>query len=199
MSHFPKQIIICRHGEKPKDTHFFGLSQKGLARSAYLIEYFADPIKINKIEMYNKPDKIYCFSTHDGINRSKQLMQPLIDAHNIPVNTEYNNHKHGTTQLVDELFTPDNDNLTILICWEHNIIPELIQQIGEKIDNADFNKIKYWSSNPEKIHTDDDAYSLTFVIEPSAKSLIIVNQSDDFSKDDSKLKKLDKYKVLFTL
>jgi len=198
MSHFHKQIIIIRHGEKPKDKDCFGLSQKGLARSAYLVDYFADPVSVKGHVMYNKPDKIYCFDEHTGINRSKQLMQPLIDSHHIPYNCEYNDHTSGTTQMVNNIFTNDA-NLIILICWEHNIIPELIQLIGKHIDCSNFDKFKCWSDTPEKGKTDEDEYGLTIVINPEDKSLIMIDQSNDFSKNDQLLKKLDNYKIIYKL
>ena len=194
---FPKQIIICRHGEKPKDKNYFGLSQKGFARSAYLVDYFANPITVKGKPMYNKPDKIYCFNVHNGINRSKQLMQPLIDSHNIPHSYIYNNHEDGTTEMINELFA-DNGNANVLICWEHKIIPQMIQLIAQHI-GADFSKFKYWSSEPDKIKTDSAEYALTIVIDPTNKTLIVVDQSNDFSKDDQKLRKLDHHKIIYKL
>ena len=83
-----KQIIIIRHGEKTSDKQFYGLSQQGLIRSLYLVDYFNNPKVINNEQAYNKPDLIYCFNKHNCINRSKQLMQPLIDS-GIPYNSNF--------------------------------------------------------------------------------------------------------------
>ena len=199
----PREIIIIRHGEKTEDKNFFGLSQKGLARSIYLLDYFTNPVEINGKHVYNKPDIIYCFNKHDGLNRSKQLMQPLIDS-GIVYNIESNNDKKGTEQMVDDLFNDKNKDLTLLVCWEHTIIPDLVQMIGKKISGNKniYKKFKYWSTDPAKGkhgESDNSLYSLTVVIDPLNHTLRCVNQSDNFNKACSLLKKADKYQIGFTI
>jgi hypothetical protein len=182
----PKQIVIIRHGEKTKDPNNFGLSQKGFARSLYLVDY----LKNN--EMFSTPDKIYCFNTHNGVNRSKQLIQPFIDKYTIPCDYQFSDDEKGTTALVKDIMSSENDNYNILICWEHNTIPFLIQQISSK-----FRDFKYWSNDPKHKKTDDDNYTLTVVI--NNDKLLCTNQSDDFDKDNRKLKHLKKQEVVFKI
>lgn len=199
----PKEIIIIRHGEKPKDSNFFGLSQQGLARSVYLVDYFLHPVEVNNQQIYDVPDLIYCFNTHNGVNRSKQLMQPLIDT-GISYDGDFVDDDTGTTNLVNDLFTSKNINKVLLICWEHSFIPSLIQQIGNKLSNGQniYEKFRYWATNPKKgvnNKNDDDLYSLTVVIQTNDLSLKCVNQSDTFTKNNTELKKLDNYSLGFTL
>src|SRR5689334_312871 len=126
----PKQIIIIRHGEKPTNEDDPNLSVFGYARSKYLVNYFLNPVIENT---YNKPDIIYVYNVHDGINRSKELMQPLIDR-GIPYNMNHDDDKKGTADMVDDVFNKHNKNKTVLICWEHNIIPYMINEVGDRIE-----------------------------------------------------------------
>ena len=195
----PKQIIIIRHGEKTSDKSFYGLSQKGLMRSLYLADYFNNPIEHDDKPVFNKPDLIYCFNKHKCINRSKQSMQPLIDS-GIPYNCNFDNDEKQTSLLVYDMFNKEHDDRTVLICWEHKIIPSLIQQIGTMIsDKPIFKKFKSWSINPTTGKNDKELYSMTVVINIEDMSLKCVNQSTTFNKHITKLKKLDKYEVGFSL
>jgi hypothetical protein len=194
-NHLPKQIIVIRHGEKPSDDKNPNLSIKGVARSKYLIDYFLNPV----IEgAYNKPDIIYVYNIHKGANRSRELMQPLIDL-KIPYNMDYDDSKKGTHDLVKDVFSKHNDNKTVLICWEHNIIPDIINEIGDNIKKNLFDKFRSWSNNPTGKKGDDDLYSLTIIIDPHNKQLIGINQSDDFSEDHTILNKLSSYNIIFKM
>ena len=53
----PKQIIICRHVNKPRDKSCKGASKAGLARAIYLAGFFTTPNKA-----FNRVDQIYCFN-----------------------------------------------------------------------------------------------------------------------------------------
>lgn len=199
----PKQIIIIRHGEKPNDKDFFGLSQQGLARSKYLVDYFSNPIIIDGRQMFERPQMIFCFDVHDGINRSRQLMQPLIDT-GIPFVDNINNGKNGTSELVDKIFDDEYENKTLLICWEHKIIPFMVNEIGKKLNNDKFNDFKFWAIDPKngnKHKHDDELYSMTIIIDPLTKTntLNCIDQSNDFGKNNAVLKKIKKYVVLFSL
>ena len=197
----PKQILIIRHGEKPKDKNFFGLSQQGLARSKYLVDYFTNPIEIDGKQMFEKPDMIFCFDVHDGINRSRQLMQPLIDT-GIPFDDSINNGKNGTSKLVDEIFDDKYENKTILVCWEHKIIPFLVKEIGNKMKIDKFKDFKFWAIDPKNgdKHDDDSSlYSMTVIIDPTANTLNCINQSTDFNKNGSVLKNAKNYTISFSL
>lgn len=197
----PKQILIIRHGEKPKDKNFFGLSQQGLARSKYLVDYFTNPIVIKGEQMYEKPEMIFCFDVHDGINRSRQLMQPLIDT-GIPYDDNMNDGKEGTSQLIEEILSEKYENKIVLVCWEHKIIPFLINEIGKKLNNNSFKDFKYWAADPKngvKGTDDSDLYSMTVVIDPVANTLKCLNQSTRFDNNDRVLKKAKEYFVMFSL
>jgi hypothetical protein len=203
----PRQIIIIRHGEKPRDKDNFGLSQQGFARSKYLVDYFTDPVIINGKQMYQRPQMIYCFNTHDGVNRSRQSMQPLIDT-GIQYDDELSNGKSGTQSLVDQIFDDKNQNKTILVCWEHKIIPFLVEEIGKRMsknENQNKNRFKdfnFWALDPkngEKGENDHSLYSMTVIIDLTENTLQCINQSTDFNKNSQVLKKEKDYHILFSL
>lgn len=151
--------------------------------------------------MYNKPDLIYCFNKHNCVNRSKQLMQPLIDT-GIPHNCKFNDTDKDTEAIVEELFNASNDSKTLLICWEHKSIPLLIQLIGDKIAKNTFKNFKYWATNPQNPgngKNDDSLYSMTVIINYDNNTLKCINQSDDFDKKVTVLKPADKYTVQYSI
>ncbi len=55
-------------------------------------KYFSNPIIIDSKQMFEKPQMNFCFDVHDGINMSRQLIQPLID-NGIPFIDNINNGK----------------------------------------------------------------------------------------------------------
>jgi len=198
----PKEIIVIRHGEKPKDKKDQNLSTEGVARSHYLVDYFLHPVvDANNKPYYDVPQLIYVFNKHKNQNRSAELAKFLIDS-GIPSNANFNDDKKDTLAMVDDLFKSENDDKTLLVIWEHTLIPFLIQAIGSKIKKNLFHNFNYWSVDPingKKGKDDGHLYSMTVVIDPKNKSAIGVQQSDDFNSTGTVLTDIPEHKILFTL
>lgn len=192
----PKQIIILRHVEKDVEKKSNkGASKAGLARANYLADFL-----LTENPYFSKPDIIYCFNKHQEFNRSVQAMMPTIKIGKYPpecINLKYNNDEEDTNKMILSLFDKENADKVILICWEHKIIPYLVKTIGKILDTS-FKDFKSWNNNPPKDKDQLDNYSLIVVIDIKNKSLIGINQSNNFSDDESFLYP-DKVKVLFKM
>lgn len=183
------KITIIRHGEKTNNDDDHNLSQQGFLRSYYLVNYFKNDL----------PNMIYCFLTSNNliINRSLQLMLPLILTNKINYNQQFNDEKKDTEKMVNYIFSNSNDTDHILIWWEHLAIPDIINQIGKKI-NKDYN-FKSWSINNynKNNHDDNKLFSLTIEIDTITKQLNVYSQ-DDFEKDTVTIN-LTPRKLLFSI
>jgi hypothetical protein len=181
----PKQIILCRHVEKPKDPANHGASRKGEARAQYLAQFFLTPNTT-----FNKPDFIYAFTKKaSGLdNRSYEAMEPLIKIGTYDsdkVNTTFGDSKSDSLSMISDVLK-NHGGETVLICWEHNVLPMMIQSIGQHISSDDvFHEFQSWNANPSKTETDNELYSLTIVIDVPRKCLTAISQSDNYdSKQD---------------
>jgi hypothetical protein len=191
-STLPKQIIICRHIDKVttgKHKDDSGGSKKGLARANYLADFF-----LTSNPCFNRPDMIYAFSKKkEDYNRSIQAMTPLFKIGQYKpeqFNTQYNDSEGGSQKMIDSLFSPTNAGKTLLLCWEHTILPEIVREIGKRLnpDKHLFKDFKVWNINPTKGKDDTDLYSMVVIINVETSSLIGINQSNDFTVDDSELR-----------
>jgi hypothetical protein len=194
----PKQLIVIRHGEKNKSAKSKdnpGCSKAGLARANYLADFFLTPNSI-----FQKPDIIYVFQKTKKpdplLNRSVQLATPLIKIGQYQpnqVNSEFDDGKGDTTKMVNDIFSPSNAGKVVLCIWEHSEIPNIIQEAGKIIAAAQghskplFSHFKGWNLDPTKAKDDGDLYSLTVVINTATSNLVAINQSNNFSKDESVL------------
>ncbi len=193
----PKTIYVIRHGEKPNDDKKIDLSVHGFSRSKYLINYW------NNQNVPN-PDIIYCFKNNNGIqNRSYELMEPLNKQYNIPINCDFRDKK-DESKMVEHVLTKNEDKI-VLICWEHENIPLVINLIYGYIskENIMSEKFKYWALNTEqgiinksKHDNDSELYSLTIMIDPLTRLLTGISQSDKF---ENNILLDEPIKILFTI
>ncbi len=122
----PAQVIIIRHGEKPRVGN--ELSERGWQRAKALVEFFEkDPA----VTQFGPPVAIYAMKPGhaDGSVRAIQTVTPLAESLGKTINKNY--EKNELKSLVkDILGNPCYAGKTVLICWEHKVIPSLVREFG---------------------------------------------------------------------
>lgn len=122
----PAQVIIIRHGEKPRDGD--SLNTRGRERAAALAPFFQET---KEVLAFGTPVAIYAFkpSKTDTSKRSIETVTPLAEALNITINKEYVHDDYK--RMVAEIKTrPEYNDRMVLICWEHHLIPEITRAFG---------------------------------------------------------------------
>jgi hypothetical protein len=156
----PAQIIVIRHGEKPAQGN--SLSQKGRERAGALPSYFLETPDFIK---YGLPVAIFAMnpSAADPSMRSIETMKPLSAVLQIPVQTQYPlKQEEALAQYI--LTNTQYNGKTVVICWEHVLLPDLIYHLGVL---------------PRPNPYPDDQYDLTWVItyeNPTAPALQVLCQ-----------------------
>jgi hypothetical protein len=122
----PSQVLIIRHGEKTGEGN--SLSLKGKERAAALIPFF---METKEFLTNGTPAAIYAVQSSDQnpSQRPVETVQSLADKLKITLNTKYvqDNYK----KMVDEIKSdPTYHGKTVLICWEHTVIPEIARAFG---------------------------------------------------------------------
>jgi hypothetical protein len=121
----PYKVIITRHGDKVPGG--FCLSLQGLERASSFVHYFSG------LDTFQAPPITHIFAAYIGgatpYIRPKQTCQPLADYLKIPLNLDYTPTQF--TEVAKEVLTnPKYDNSSVLLCWEHDNIPNLIKALG---------------------------------------------------------------------
>ena len=105
----PAQVFIMRHGEKP--AAFFA--------STTQLKQFGPPVAIYAMA----PSKT------DSANRPVETVAPLAKALGIQINSSF--AKLQIVQLVTQIMnSPAYNNKSVLICWEHTMIPQIAKDFG---------------------------------------------------------------------
>ena len=122
----PAQIVIIRHGEKPPVGN--ELNDQGFQRANLLPGWVAHNSTINA---YGSPVAIYAMapSSANGSVRPIQTVTPLADRLGLSLITSFTKDELGplTQQILN---TTAYDGRTVLICWEHKVIPTMAQGFG---------------------------------------------------------------------
>jgi hypothetical protein len=146
----PAQVILIRHGEKPRDGP--ELSLKGQERAAALVPYF---LGTPEVLQYKTPVAIYAQKSTAGhaSKRPVQTVQGLADKLKLPV-LQYA-HKDFARMVEEINAKPEYEGKMVLICWEHKGIPDIVKAFG--IKNA-----------PDKYpgHAFDRTWIITFARSP---------------------------------
>lgn len=138
----PSQVMIIRHGEKPEEGH--GLSLKGRERAEALAPFFSGNSEFLK---HGLPVAIYAqkISQANPSMRPMQTVTPLAQALNLNIQAEYEHAEYA--KMVEAIKTnPEYQGKNVLICWEHQVIPEMTQLFGvkkapEKWDGETFDRV----------------------------------------------------------
>lgn len=129
----PAQVILIRHGEKP--AHGSGLNEQGFARAAALVKYFRTNQAVTE---YGTPAAIYAMKPPrpGGSVRPIQTVTPLATALSLPVISDY--LREDVSDLANAILSDKAyDGKMVLICWEHNAIPEIVSAFAEAAGTED--------------------------------------------------------------
>jgi hypothetical protein len=124
----PAQVVILRHGEKPATGNT--LDTQGYQRAAALPSLFkTDP----DLTRYGTPAAIYAMepASEDGSVRAIETVTPLAQALGLTIQESFT--KNQLARLVNAVMThPSYEGKTVVICWEHDVIPTMVDDFGYK-------------------------------------------------------------------
>lgn len=115
-------ILIIRHAEKPEFGA--GLSSEGRARAQAYVGYFQN------FRLDSKPlrlDYLVAADDSDHSQRTRLTLEPL--AESIGLRPDLRFQARQSVELANELRSRMHGK-TILICWRHHEIPDLLRALG---------------------------------------------------------------------
>jgi hypothetical protein len=124
----PAQIILLRHAEKPADPADPHLSPAGVKRARRLVRFIeTDPT----MTRFGRPVAVFATQTtkDDNGQRTQETVMPLAAALELPVQTPYHGKDYAALAKVI-LSNPDYAGKTVVICWNHEQIPQLAAALG---------------------------------------------------------------------
>ncbi len=122
----PAQVIIIRHGEKPPSGP--DLDEQGYARAQALVGFFQNNPAVTQ---FGTPAAIYAMDPKgpNGSMRAIETVTPLAQALGQSIDTDYK--RKDIPQLVQDILgNPAYDGKMVLICWEHSVIPDIVDAFG---------------------------------------------------------------------
>lgn len=116
----PAQVIIIRHAEKPAEGN--ELNEQGWQRAHALPAFFAK---------FERPVALFAGAPNKpgGSIRSIQTLMPLAEQLGMSIHTEIKKLEISTLVNV-VLSTKEFDGRTVVICWEHSVIPAMVKLFG---------------------------------------------------------------------
>jgi hypothetical protein len=124
----PAHIILIRHAEKPADPQNPHLSRAGVRRAQRLVSFITtDPA----MTRFGLPVAVFATRTtkDDNGQRTQETVAPLARALTLPVQTPYLGKDYA--QLAKLILSdPAYAGKTVLICWNHEEIPQLVAALG---------------------------------------------------------------------
>ena len=124
----PAHIILFRHAEKPADPANPHLSPAGENRAGRLVDFIT---KAPMMTGLGAPVAIFATGTTkdgDGV-RTQETVTPLARALKLPVQTPYLGRDYAALAK-SILSNPAFSGKTIVICWNHEEIPQLVAALG---------------------------------------------------------------------
>jgi hypothetical protein len=124
----PAQIILIRHADKPADSKNPHLSPAGVQRAERLVSFVTtDPA----VTRFGLPVAVFATRTtrNDNGQRTQETVAPLARVLKLPVQTPFLGKDYAAlAQLI--LADPVYAGKTVLICWNHEEIPQLAAALG---------------------------------------------------------------------
>lgn len=115
-------VIIIRHAEKPESGT--GLAPEGKQRAAAYVDYFKKfKVDTTPVQITN----LYAAGDSKESVRPRLTLEPLAKALRLRLDTTCKNKDFGTLSALLRSGPPDR---TILICWHHGTIPDLVYALG---------------------------------------------------------------------
>jgi hypothetical protein len=124
----PAQIILIRHGERPADPNDPHLSPVGTNRAQELVPFITTDAAMTRFGM---PIALFATRTtkHDTGVRTQETLEPLASALKLKVQTPYLGSNYA--ELAKAILAdPAYAGKTVLICWNHEYIPQLVAELG---------------------------------------------------------------------
>ena len=124
----PAQIILIRHADKPADPENPHLSRAGVKRAERLVSFITtDPA----MTRFGLPVAVFATrTTKDGNGqRTQETVAPLARALRLPVQTPFPGKDYAALASLI-LADPAYAGKTVLICWNHEAIPQLAAALG---------------------------------------------------------------------
>jgi hypothetical protein len=124
----PAQVILIRHAEKPPEGD--ELSLKGQERAAALVPYFLGTPELLE---YKAPVAIYAQGPkkEGSSRRPVETVRPLADALKLQVIDRFT-HDDFPQMVAEIVADPKYEGRSVLICWEHKVIPDIARAFGAK-------------------------------------------------------------------
>jgi hypothetical protein len=126
----PAQIILIRHADEPDDPNDPHLSPAGVKRAEQLVSFITTDSAMTR---FGLPVAVFATRTtkHGNGQRTQETVAPLARALRLPVQTPFL-AKDFAAQAKRILLDPGYAGKTILICWNHEEIPQLARALGIK-------------------------------------------------------------------
>jgi hypothetical protein len=143
----PAQIILIRHADEPDDPSDPHLSRAGVKRAEQLVPFITtDPV----MTRFGLPVAVFATQTtkHGNGQRTQETVAPLANRLNLPVQTPFLSEDYAALAkaiLDNSAYAGKN----VLICWNHEEIPQLARVLGV---------------NPQPPKWKGSVYDLVFVI-----------------------------------
>jgi hypothetical protein len=122
----PAQIIFLRHAEKPEVG--FELNERGRARAGALAGLLTHDVRALE---HGPAAAIFAMRPHGkkGSVRAIQTMEPAARALGLTPDTRFT--RDEIAPLVRAIRSATAyDNKTVIICWEHDVIPDMLKAFG---------------------------------------------------------------------
>ena len=124
----PAHVILIRHAEKPDDSENPHLSEAGVRRAKALVSFITrDP----QMTSLGRPVAIFATQTtkDDNGQRSQETVAPLAAALRLSVQTPFHGKDYAElAKLI--LSSAAYAGKTVVVCWNHEHIPELAAALG---------------------------------------------------------------------
>ena len=118
---WPKTVYIIRHAEKPEDPNDPNLSPQGVERALALAK--------NCEKLFGKLDCLFAAATSAGSSRSVDTINPLAQTIHLEIDSSVSNKDYSVLAAKLLAGATDYGGKTALICWHHENIPELAQEL----------------------------------------------------------------------
>ena len=124
----PAQIILIRHADKPADRKDPHLSRAGVQRAERLVPFITTNPTMNR---FGLPVAVFATRTtkDDNGQRTQETVAPLARMLQLPVQSPFLGKDYAAlANLI--LANPAYAGKTVLICWNHEEIPQLAAALG---------------------------------------------------------------------
>ena len=143
----PAQIILIRHADEPDDPNDPHLSRAGVQRAEELVTFITTDSAMTRNGL---PVAVFATRTtkHGNAVRTQETVAPLARALKLPVQTPFLSEDYAALakRILKE---PGYAGKTVLVCWNHEEIPQLVKALGVR---------------PEPRKWKDSVYDLVYII-----------------------------------